>query len=109
MNRYSRSAYGFSAANGGMNRFVKWMKSTPRNTARFCCYGDDTCIVYRRRDGTLFRIDPDFTQMDGSVDQHLVAYVVATVKDALFAKFGENTFWHMLPIGGHGLQSRQPL
>ncbi|UXD79999.1 putative RdRP [Lasius neglectus permutotetra-like virus 1] len=91
--RRSSSAYGFSSSKGGLRRMVEWMKNTPRNSAKLCCYGDDTCIVYRNRKGELYRIDPDFTQMDGSVDVDLIKLVINTVKQALFNKYGENSLW----------------
>lgn len=71
----------------------EWMTRTPRNTAKVCCYGDDTRIVYRTRDGRLYCIDPDFTQMDGSVDQELVRQVIDVVKKSLFARWGDNSLW----------------
>nr|UHS71753.1 MAG: RNA-dependent RNA polymerase [Permutotetraviridae sp.] len=89
----SASAYGFSSAKGGLRRMVDWMKSTPTNSARLCCYGDDTCIVYRDRGRKLYRIDPDFTQMDGSVDRDCIELVIETVKQALFRKWGANSLW----------------
>lgn len=91
--RRSSSAYGFSSARGGLRRMVDWMRSTPRNSAKLCCYGDDTCIVYRDRTGKLYRIDPDFTQMDGSVDADLIRLVINTVKQSLFDKWGANSLW----------------
>nr|UCS96343.1 MAG: RNA-dependent RNA polymerase [Riboviria sp.] len=91
--RLSSSAYGFSSSHGGLRRMVEWMKSVPRNSAKLCCYGDDTCIVYRNRKGELYRIDPDFTQMDGSVDADLIRLVINTVKSALFEKWGANSLW----------------
>lgn len=89
----SKSAYGFSSANGGLARFAEWMQTTPKNTAKFCVYGDDTRIVYRDRKGKVWTIDPDFTQMDGSVDKDAVYITVNAIKDSLFAIYGQNSLW----------------
>lgn len=48
---------------------------------RIACYGDDTDIYYRK-DGKLYRICPDFKQMDGSVDATTIEAVVDYVVDA---------------------------
>nr|WPV63129.1 MAG: RNA-dependent RNA polymerase [Wufeng shrew permutotetravirus 15] len=60
---------------------------------RYICYGDDTRLVYRDRDGQLWICDPDFKQMDGSVDKETVHAVVDYVYETLEEKYGENNFW----------------
>lgn len=62
----SSNAYGFSSSKGGLKRMVSWMYAADRR-GRVACYGDDACIVVRRGQ-KLYRIDPDFKQMDGSLD-----------------------------------------
>lgn len=62
----SVNAYGFSAAYGGLTRMYEWMMRTKR--ARYVVYGDDTCLVVNQG-GKIYRVDPDFSQMDGSVDR----------------------------------------
>lgn len=60
------NAYGFSGPHGGLTRHARWMYSTKVRQYKFACYGDDTDLVYN--DGEqIWRIDPDFSQMDGSI------------------------------------------
>lgn len=87
------NAYGFSSANGGLGKMYEWMKATREGETKMCCYGDDTCLVTRRK-GRLYRVDPDFSQMDGSIDAEDVNLVV----DYLVRKIGEedeplSDFW----------------
>lgn len=71
----SSNAYGFSFANGGMDRLVQWMRSCPDGGAQGIFYGDDGKVVFRV-DGKLFMADPDFKQMDGSIDKDDVRLTV---------------------------------
>lgn len=89
----SSNAYGFSGAHGGLTRFYHWMLDTKRNKMKYTCYGDDTCIVYRDRDGVLWRIDPDFQQMDGSVDRQTILAVTTWIYRSFANKFGESVVW----------------
>lgn len=61
----SCNAYGFSSADGGLDRMVDWMRSADKR-GKVCCYGDDACIVVRKGK-VVYRVDPDFKQMDGSI------------------------------------------
>lgn len=70
----SSNAYGFSAAHGGLGRMYKWMLSA-NTRGKVACYGDDTCLVIRR-DNKIYRVDPDFKQMDGSIDGDDISLVV---------------------------------
>nr|QUS52855.1 RNA-dependent RNA polymerase [Hypera postica associated permutotetravirus] len=75
------NAYGFSAVKGGLTRMYEWMQ-TADERGKFVCYGDDTCLVVRRN-GQIWRVDPDFQQMDGSIDAEdirlTIQYVVETL------------------------------
>nr|QIJ25871.1 hypothetical protein [Smithfield permutotetra-like virus] len=62
----SSNAYGFSSTNGGLSKMVSWMRGADKR-GRVCCYGDDARIAVLR-DGKVWVVDPDFKQMDGSID-----------------------------------------
>lgn len=86
------NAYGFSSAAGGLGKMYEWMLGT--TGVRFACYGDDTCIIVN--DGkALWRVDPDFQQMDGSIDREDVGLVVEWVLHVLAEDDGEDlpAFW----------------
>lgn len=87
------NAYGFSGAHGGWTRFYKWMLATEVRKMRYCCYGDDTCVTYRDREGKLWRVDPDFEQMDGSVDRETIGAVCQWVYSSFEKKYGRSIFW----------------
>lgn len=73
------NAYGFSSAGGGMKAHYAWMLDADRR-GRVVAYGDDANIIIKR-DGKLYRMDPDFKQMDGSLDAddiHVVSQWVIT-------------------------------
>nr|4XHA_A Chain A, RNA-dependent RNA polymerase [Thosea asigna virus]4XHA_B Chain B, RNA-dependent RNA polymerase [Thosea asigna virus]4XHI_A Chain A, RNA-dependent RNA polymerase [Thosea asigna virus]4XHI_B Chain B, RNA-dependent RNA polymerase [Thosea asigna virus]5CX6_A Chain A, RNA-dependent RNA polymerase [Thosea asigna virus]5CX6_B Chain B, RNA-dependent RNA polymerase [Thosea asigna virus]5CYR_A Chain A, RNA-dependent RNA polymerase [Thosea asigna virus]5CYR_B Chain B, RNA-dependent RNA poly len=80
----SFNAYGFSWTNGGAEDLAIWARQAGeagKKPPRIACYGDDTDIYYRK-DGKLYRICPDFKQMDGSVDATTIEAVVDYVVDA---------------------------
>lgn len=62
----SSNAYGFSSTNGGLSKMVAWMRGADKR-GRVCCYGDDARIAVLR-EGKVWVVDPDFKQMDGSID-----------------------------------------
>lgn len=79
------NAYGFSWAHGGADALFEWAKGVKDlklkgGRPRFCAYGDDVDF-YFRREGRLYRIAPDFRQMDGSVDRDLVEEVIRYILD----------------------------
>lgn len=92
-NESSVNAYGFSAAGGGLTRMYRWMQEC--KTSRYVVYGDDTCLIARDGNGVLYRVDPDFSQMDGSVDQDDVALVVEWVLQSNLKDDGlsDSPFW----------------
>nr|QLI47701.1 MAG: RdRP [Nodaviridae sp.] len=88
------NAYGFSSADGGLERMVSWMESADRR-GKVVCYGDDACIVVRRPDG-VYRVDPDFKQMDGSIHADDVDLTIRWILRHLRKDLGEDTtphFW----------------
>lgn len=93
------NAYGFSWAHGGTRKLVEWAKNCGElgkdgGRPRFCVYGDD-CDLYYRRNGKLFRLAPDFRQMDGSVDRECVELTVRYVLEAHAHTHGREAyaFW----------------
>jgi hypothetical protein len=90
------NAYGFSAANGGLLNDVKWAQSTKKNQVRFKVYGDDTRIVWRDLHGVLWSVNPDFQQMDGSVDKDTVHETLSWMRQTLYERDGitnGHRFW----------------
>lgn len=86
------NAYGFSWANGGGKRVRDFGSGvgelgTKMGRPRFYCYGDDTDLFFRKG-GVLYRVSPDFRQMDGSVDRDLVEVVIKYILNCYF-KEGE--------------------
>lgn len=74
------NAYGFSWAHGGGDRILEFCSTigelgSKTGRPRFYCYGDDVDLFYRKN-GTLYRISPDFRQMDGSVDEETIRFAV---------------------------------
>lgn len=101
----SVNAYGFSYAHGGGKRMWDWMVSVPEGRTKVCIYGDDVKKVFRKG-GILYQVNPDFEQMDGSLDQDTVSLTVEWVYKSYELKYGENKFfryvcdmWKQLAIG----------
>lgn len=82
----SSNAYGFSSAHGGLDRMVAWMRRADRR-GRVCCYGDDACIAVKQ-DGAVWRVDPDFKQMDGSISQQDVTLTISWILNHLKTDLG---------------------
>lgn len=61
------NAYGFSWAHGGGEKMWNWAVSTKMGQKKVAIYGDDAKFVWRNHEG-LFEVNPDFEQMDASVD-----------------------------------------
>lgn len=88
----SSNAYGFCSANGGLGRMVDWMRAADKR-GRVCAYGDDARIAVRR-DGEVWIVDPDFKQMDGSIDQQDINLTVDWVISHMERDLGEySPFW----------------
>ena len=88
------NAYGFSSANGGLARMVEWMRTADKR-GKVICYGDDAKIVVKRG-GKIFCVDPDFKQMDGSLDHDDIKLTIAWVLKHLKQDAGEDKtpyFW----------------
>lgn len=86
------NAYGFSSTNGGLTRMVEWMH-TADERGKVCCYGDDTCLVVKKPDG-VWRVDPDFKQMDGSIDAEDVDLTIRWILRHLKRDSGEDKVPH---------------
>lgn len=89
------NAYGFSWAHGGGNKLWKWIESTEEGQVKYCVYGDDVKLVWRK-DGVLYHANPDFKFMDSSVDQNCINVTVDWVVGAFKDKFGDNNFFESI-------------
>lgn len=81
------NAYGFSWAHGGGSKIAEFAKSigelgTKEGRPRFYVYGDDVDLFYRVK-GVLYRVSPDFRQMDGSVDAECVDLCIKYMLDTV--------------------------
>lgn len=88
-----RNAYGFTLAKGGGSKLWSRMEQAlEKNEIFFYAYGDDVDL-YVPSKGKLYRVAPDFKQMDYSVDFDTMSltldYVYATFKK----QHGPNHFW----------------
>lgn len=91
------NAYGHAWAHGGCEKLREWAMEAidlkkRGGRPRFCAYGDDVDVYYRK-DGVLWRIAPDFRQMDSSIDNETVYAVVDYVVQSLEKVWGENPFF----------------
>nr|QIJ56920.1 RNA-directed RNA polymerase [Scaphoideus titanus permutotetra-like virus 1] len=89
------NAYGFSWANGGSKKFYDFMVSAgdvTKEEPKYIVYGDDVDIFFRH-EGQLYRVSPDFRQMDGSVDKDCVDLVCQYVYETFAKKYGDSDFW----------------
>lgn len=93
------NAYGMSAMNGGLYRLVgrarkMHTKCVVDGKRRYMvgCYGDDGKIIEITPEGAR-SIDPDFRQMDGSVDQETVKGVCLYMRRVFERKWGVHGFW----------------
>lgn len=85
----SSNAYGFSYAHGGGLAMWNWMTSAT-DRPKFACYGDDTRLVWRDEKGNLYCCDPDFEQMDGSIDQETIDLTVDYIMAAYQEQYGKS-------------------
>nr|QKK82931.1 hypothetical protein 1 [Viola philippica permutotetra like virus] len=91
-NPASSNAYGFSSSNGGLKRMVQWMYGADKR-GKVVCYGDDACIVVRRGK-RIYRIDPDFKQMDGSLDAEDINLTIEWIQSHVQRDLGRvPPFW----------------
>lgn len=90
------NAYGFSGAKGGYKKMVQWMYSG-KVGLKFICYGDDTRLIIHCKDGRRYMVNPDFQQMDGSVDATTISWTVDWIL-ANLSEDGEkpNNFWQAI-------------
>lgn len=86
------NAYGFSWAHGGGKKLWDWMTSCKERQTKFAVYGDDVIMVWRKG-GVLYEINPDFEQMDGSIDVDTVRGTISWMMSKF--KTGESgNFWN---------------
>ncbi|APG76972.1 RdRp [Hubei permutotetra-like virus 10] len=88
----SWNAYGFSWANGGGEKFFKWMKSCREKEVKLAVYGDDVFLV-KREGGLLKACAPDFRSMDGSVHKKDAEWFCEDLIEAFERQYGKNNFW----------------
>nr|WPV63088.1 MAG: RNA-dependent RNA polymerase [Jingmen rodent permutotetravirus 2] len=94
------NAYGWSMARGGINRVhakVKTMQNLAirKRTTKFMIglYGDDAKLFMATKDGRVYAVDPDFKQMDGSVDFDTVVGVTKWMSNSYTEQHGASPFW----------------
>lgn len=91
----SSNAYGMTAAKGGLKKFFHWMR-TATERGRIVAYGDDVRIAIKRN-GVVFIVDPDFQQMDGSIDADDVKLVISWIRRHFKREEGEiPPFWNVI-------------
>jgi len=101
----SQNAYGFSYAHGGGKKLWEWMISCPEGGTKVIVYGDDVKKVFRKG-GVLYQVNPDFEQMDGSLDKDTIDITVEWIYKEYQLRHGDNSFfryvcemWKSLAIG----------
>lgn len=91
----SMSAYGFSSVNGGMEDLYLWAKEKATSRGAAIVYGDDVRIAVRREDG-VYIVDPDFSQMDGSIHatdiKDSIALMLQCMQEDGGEEFNENFY-----------------
>lgn len=90
----THNAYGLSPVEGALDKVAERMRQLKKGECDFYCYSDDTDFYYRDRDNDLFRVSPDFTQMDGSIDADTVYITIKWICRCFASRFGESQFWH---------------
>lgn len=88
-----RNAYGFSYASGGGNKLVEFGRSATQGKPVYAVYGDDVDFYFRDNNNKLYRVCPDFSQMDGSVDNKTVELTIQWIYNTYKTRYGENGFW----------------
>jgi len=91
-NRYCSNAYGFSYAHGGGLRMWNWMHDLKEREKKFICYGDDTKLVWKK-EGVIYEVNPDFEQMDGSVDKETINVAVDYILECYTRQYGASAFF----------------
>ncbi|AOC55064.1 RNA-dependent RNA polymerase [Egaro virus] len=92
-NSDSWNAYGFSFAEGSYLELYERLKKFKRGDEPLVgVYGDDV-EIYFYANKKLYAVDPDFKQMDGSVDLVTVKAVCGYINYAFERKWGENQLW----------------
>nr|UHS71768.1 MAG: RNA-dependent RNA polymerase [Permutotetraviridae sp.] len=93
------NAYGFSHAHGGAARLLEWAKQAEDlekgGMPRFACYGDDVDLYWRSK-GVLYRVTPDFRQMDASVDKTTIKIAIVYIVEVLTKAWGENPYFEQV-------------
>lgn len=91
------NAYGWSAANGGIDKLVADVKRRYEAGERGWCYayGDDGDL-YFVVGGKLYRVSPDVKQMDSCVDFDTILVTYEYMKHVYSRKHGESRMWNMV-------------
>nr|QKN89019.1 MAG: RNA-dependent RNA polymerase [Riboviria sp.] len=88
-----RNAYGYTLAKGGGAALWKRMEdSLKTGTPFFFAYGDDVDL-YVPHKGDLYRVSPDFKQMDYSVDYGTLVLTLDYIQQTYVEQHGHNAFW----------------
>nr|UHS71799.1 MAG: RNA-dependent RNA polymerase [Permutotetraviridae sp.] len=94
------NAYGWSMAHGGINRVYKRVNqlrdiaiAKKKTIFKIGLYGDDAKLFMITRKGEVYAVDPDFKQMDGSVDYDTIQGVVRWMSNMYTEQHGESPLW----------------
>lgn len=94
------NAYGWSMAHGGINRVYKRVMQLKeeavkkrKNIYKIGIYGDDAKMFMCTKKGEVYAVDPDFKQMDGSVDYDTIQGVVKWMSNMYTEQHGESPLW----------------
>lgn len=89
----SRNAYGYTLAHGGGRKLWERIQNLQKNGDYFfIVYGDDVDLYIRIKD-KIYRVAPDFKQMDYSVDYDTLELTLNYLQDEFQRQHGDNKFW----------------
>lgn len=90
------NAYGFTMTSGGgarlMGRAAVLQDVMKGGNMMYYVYGDDADLWWNAG-GEVWRVSPDFRQMDGSVDYDCMKATIQYVLKCFTKVWGENPFW----------------
>ncbi|APG76948.1 RdRp [Hubei permutotetra-like virus 3] len=97
------NAYGMTMCHAELYSWTSRIRQTALKAIKtkkphymFGVYGDDGEILRCMKDGTVYAVDPDFKQMDGSVDYNTVKGVCKWIGDSFAKEHGDSPFWRIV-------------
>nr|QJI53487.1 MAG: hypothetical protein [Riboviria sp.] len=87
------NACGWSMANGGGAKKIKYITAQLKREGDWFveAYSDDVVIYYKQH-GEIYRISPDFVQMDSSIDADIVRARLYNIKKLFKEQHGDNVW-----------------